>query len=91
MLNLRINKSFRVLLVFLVVFAVGVVQGICSGFKGKLVTRKSTSEKVELIFVRKDCYQINSEEDGQVVNIIVNKVSGKTNVLVPVRGVYLEF
>ncbi len=91
MLNLRINRSFRVLLVFLVVFAVGVVQGICSGFRGKLVTRKGTREKVESIFVRKDCYRINSEEDGQVVNIIVNKVSGKTNVLVPARGVYLEF
>ena len=72
MLNRRINRSFRVLLVFLVVFAVGVVQGFCSGFKGKLVTRKGTSEKVEAIFDRKDCYRINSEEDGQLINIIVN-------------------
>ena len=63
----------------------GVVQGFCDRFKGELIRQEGATKEVEPIYVKKKFYRIDTKEEGQVVNIIVDKVSGKTRVVVPGR------
>ncbi|MDB4304032.1 VWA domain-containing protein, partial [Desulfosarcina sp.] len=80
----------------MVIFAIGIFmlsgtrQLLAASFTAEMVEIHKGKAKTNKIYRLDHQYRLDVEEDGSALNILVDRKSGKTRLIVPLKKVYLE-
>ncbi len=83
-----IRLSFIFIALFLILSVTG--NGFAASFSADMVVTLGGKVKTSKIFLLDHQYRLDLEEDGRALNILVNRKSGKTRIVVPDEKIYLE-